>query len=165
MLLLDQQIKKIEFSRETYFLIERFECGEDDFAKRAEDWLKGTPPDECAFKSIEERNTKVWIYIVEDCVVGFGSLGPNKADNQDISFIPMLAVGSNFQGKTNDDKKISDHIIEDLIEEARETGKPLLCLFVSKHNFKAVRLYEKHGFSAYADGLRHNLIRMCKRLS
>lgn len=158
-------IEKIEFSRATYHLIENFRCGDDPSARLAEDWLKGVPPDNCAFHSIEKYGTRVWIYQLQDCVVGFGSLGPNKADGESIAFVPMLAVASAFQGaKAGSGIKYSHHILSDLIQASTELHMPRICLLVSEDNHRAVKLYSNFGFVKFGGKMKYNNIRMCKCL-
>jgi L-amino acid N-acyltransferase YncA len=158
--LMSAKIETILFSKESYRLIEKFDCGETIYAKFCMDWLKGVPPDPCAFQSIEKHGSRVWIYQIEDCVFGFGSLGKNGKD----AFIPMLAVAKAFQGRELDGKKYSNHILEHLIAEAQKLELKRLCLYVSNENANAKALYKKFGFQEYGGVLNYGNIRMCRSM-
>ena len=100
----------------------------------------------------------------QDCVIGYGSLGQNTADGKPIAFIPMLAVSEPFQGREVGGKKVSHHILDDLIRSAREQNHERVCLLVNKSNERAIRLYSSFGFSTYGNELKYGNLRMCKKL-
>ena len=157
-------IEAVCFSRETYCLIESFECGDSDYAKLCEDWIKGVPPHQCAFLSIEKRKTRVWIFTYLGVVIGYGSLGPNKFEGKTIGYIPMFAVASDYQSKEINGQRVSKFIINFLLDKSRELDWPRVCLMVGKENEKAIRLYRSMGFSSFKDLDKFGNMRMCIQL-
>lgn len=167
-------IAPIEFTRTHLPIVQGFECGEEVWSRLAADWIKSAPPFPGALKSIIERGNTVWLYMLEDCVVGFASLGttmweipPPPDVKQEILYIPMMAVASAFQGKPDTRPRYAEQILGHVIEEARDRDNGLLGLLVSSGNRRAMRLYERVGFKASDHLYRlrgHEFYRMFLRL-
>jgi ribosomal protein S18 acetylase RimI-like enzyme len=168
------ELKPVEFSRQLLPLVQEFTCGCDLWAELAADWIKQAPPFPCALRSMEERGTRVWLYLLhaalddqleEEYVVGFSALGtttwaiPPGGGKREVGMIPMLAVASSFQGKPSGQgtKRYSQQILEHVIAEARKSGFRELCLKVNAENDRAVKLYERIGFKVLGsrDGRGH----------
>jgi ribosomal protein S18 acetylase RimI-like enzyme len=123
------------------------------------------------------RGTRVWIYRHPDGrVVGFGSVGttvwriphPN-GESRTISFIPMLAIGKDFQGQppghASCRARFSGQIVGHLIAMAEPLGNRELGLFVAANNLKAQSLYEAFGFQRLPEYVSHgSVIAMVKQL-
>lgn len=159
------EIRKVVFSKATYNHISDLKCGESQYARLAENWIKDAPPMSCAFKSIADCGTRVWIYLLDDCTVGFGAVGENWKRNKKYAYIPMLAVSKNFQSKKyRDGENYSDFIISDLINCAGELEHRKLCLLVHKDNCPAIKLYKKYEFKTDEKELKYGNIRMCRSI-
>jgi ribosomal protein S18 acetylase RimI-like enzyme len=157
------ELKPVEFSRHLLSRVQNFTCGKNLWAEFAADWIKQAPPFPCALRSMEERGTRVWLYLLhaalndqveEEYVVGFSSLGattwtfPPDGGKREVGMIPMLAVASSFHGKPGGQgaKRYSHQILEHVIAEARKSGYRELCLKVHAENDRALKLYERFGF-------------------
>ncbi|MFC1759547.1 GNAT family N-acetyltransferase [Planctomycetota bacterium] len=133
-------------------IVQRFECGDDVWASLAAEWIKNAPPFASAAKSITDHGTKVWLHKLDDCLVGFSSLGKNRwnvpppeGPLQHIGYVPMVAVNAAFQGKSDGNRKYSHIIIDHIIAEARQSYSKL-GLLVNPENVTAMKLYETFGF-------------------
>lgn len=148
------------FSQDRLPQVQGFECGTEDPAVWATEWIKSPLPFPGALKSMQDHGTSVWLYLLsvpaleeQPYLVGFGSLGttrwvidPPDGPKREAGFIPMLAVASAFQRKPAREKRYSEIILEDLIDKARGRNYRELCLFVHKDNGRAIRLYERYSF-------------------
>ncbi len=168
------ELRIAEFSAADLPRVQNFECGSEDWAVFAAEWIKDAPPFSGALQSMQRYKNKVWLYSVEalgeEYLVGFSSLGTTKwaipppdGPKRKVGLVPMIAVASNFQGKPegNDDKRYAHQIMEDVIEKSRQRGFRELCLFVHEKNVRAIKLYERYGFQVIGDpdgkGLLHML--------
>ena len=148
-------LRRIEFAREHLKLVESFDCGDEYYSA----WIRD--PFQGALFSISKHGNSVWLYVVEECVVGYGSLGLNKwrfpppdGPKQTVGYIPMLAVASAFQGMPLQGDRYSTQIILDLKEEAKRRSYGKLCLMVHEENTAALRCYTDCGFED--TGWKHN---------
>lgn len=127
----------IPLSRETHYLITGFECGTEPRALLAREWLLGLP----GAKAVE-NGTTIWLYRWHEDLVGFGALGTTSWNLETpMSFIPMLAVASEFQQQGH-----CQRIVQHLISEALKQPYCYLGLFVDAANAHAIGAYRKAGF-------------------
>ena len=167
----------VEFSAEYLPRVQHFECGSSASAELAAEWIQQEPPDKGALYSMQEYGNTVWLYFTSGGkeLVGFSSLGitrwpipPPDGAKREVGFLPMLAVASQFQGKScgrgRRRRRYSDLILGDTISKARQRGLGELCLFVHEENMRARRLYARHGFEAIGETDDRGLIRMHKLL-
>ncbi len=156
-----------------------FDCGEEPWAKAATEWIIGSD----VWESIQERKTRVWLYRnAVDVVVGFGSLGftrrrwpPPDGGHCNFLFIPMLGIDRRFHGKPLERRfRYSHQILSHLRYEAAQllaehqteqrSTLPVLALLVHKDHARAIRLYEKFGFSIEPDATRGEQLMMIQRI-
>ncbi len=156
-----------------------FDCGDEPWAKAATAWITGSD----VWASIKERKTRVWLYRnAVDAVVGFGSLGftrrrwpPPDGGHCNFLFIPMLGMDRTFHGQPPDEQfRYSRQILSHLRYEAlqllsehqaeKRSTLPLLTLLVHKDNARAIRLYERYGFTVELDASRGDQLMMIQRL-
>ena len=172
-------LQVVEFSAKYLPRVKDFDCGNEEWAIWAADWIKNAPPFTSALRSIRDYETQVWLYYVfvevldEEILVGFSSLGitnwriPGPEDpKRTVGFIPMLAVARSFQGKSasSEGKRYSRLIMDDVISKAREHGRSELCLTVDPKNHRAIRFYEQAGFRQIEGPDTHGNLRMHKSL-
>ncbi len=142
--------------------VQDFSCGDEPWQDEVTQWIKSTTIDECATKSIAQRNTQVWLYRTADGeLVGYGSLGqskwrwpPPKGAWETISIIPSFGVQSKYQGEPKEDPpeaRYASRIMSDLIGRAHAQGNRLLGLFVHPKNARAIGFYKRIGFLAMPD--------------
>jgi GNAT superfamily N-acetyltransferase len=129
-----------------------FSCGIEEWHLELNEWI-------CTQKvldSITQRGTKVWVYYLNNDIVGYGSLGvterppPPPGKNRRFSIIPYLAVQTTYHGQPYGalrDDKFAGQIMNDLILKARQLGHPQLILYVHPKNDQAKAFYDKFGFS------------------
>lgn len=156
-----------------------FNCGDEPWAKAATEWIIGSD----VWESMKERKTRVWLYRnAADVVVGFGSLGftrrrwpPPDGGHCNFLFIPMLGIDRCFRGQPPEERfRYSHQILSHLRYEAgklltvHQTEKrstlPLLALLVHQNNARAIRLYEKFGFSIEPGASRGDQLMMIQRI-
>jgi hypothetical protein len=154
-------------------------CGEEPWSRAATEWMLGSD----VWESIEKRNTQVWLYRNDsDVIVGFGSLGltrrrwpPPAGGYSNLLIIPMLGIDHRFHGQPPDPRhRYSNQIVSHLRHEAiqlfelhQKVGRstlPLLTLFVHRENIRAIRLYEKFGFSVESAASRGDQLLMIQRI-
>ena len=154
------ELTTVEFSHEhiSSAQVQEFDCGKEAWAMAASDWIKQSPPFDCALQSIQKYKNKVWLHFIEahgeKYLVGFSSLGitrwsipPPDGEMREVGYIPMLAIAEPVQGKAIDDgtRRYSDAIFDHLIAGARAAGYRELCLFVHAENARALALYKRLG--------------------
>ena len=109
--------------------------------------------------SQKKRPVRVWLYRLADgTLVGFAALAETawRWQGEDdpripVSIVIWYAVHSDFHGKPDGPREdhFSFRIFEDLVAEAdrkRETH-PILGLFVSTKNQRAIEVYDEFGFT------------------
>ena len=155
-----------------------FDCGSQDaWSRAATEWIVGRD----VWESIEKRKTKVWLYRNDsDVVVGFGSLGltrrkwpPPDGGYTNLLIIPMLGVDHRFHGFPPDvryrySNQIMSHLRFEAIQmsqQGSQTTLPVLTLFVHRDNARAIRLYEKFGFSIEPAASRGDQLLMIQRIA
>lgn len=90
------------FSNDKLPLAAALNCGDDEWGKVANDWIKCHHPDDSALSSMRDRQTQVFLYFKQDdnSLVGFGSLGLTQrklAGNLcDFSVIPHVGLDTKF---------------------------------------------------------------------
>ena len=109
--------------------------------------------------SDRKRPGQVWLYRLPDgTLVGFGALAQTnwKWQGEDdprlpVSIVIWYAVHGDFQKKPEGPREnhYSFQIFESLVAEAelRQDTHPILGLFVSQENQRAMQLYEDFGFT------------------
>lgn len=153
-------LKKVVFTEEMWNDVQNFECGDRPFEKEVSTWLKA---EDGALASVIHKNkskrSQVWLYKLDvDVLVGFGALARGKWrwKGQDDPQIPVTkviwyAVAKEFQKKPEGDRDghYSFQIFDDLLDEAMSTKHthPLMGLFVSADNIRAIELYREFGFT------------------
>src|SRR5262245_42150133 len=155
---MSSDLTKIPFTEELLPKVQGFDCGDEPWEREVSDWIKTPRGQGGALDELQQGN-HVWLYVNEaDEVVGFGSLGaamqrwPRSKDPPLlVSSIPMLGVARQFWGQPPgpSEDRYSTRILADLIAEARQyqDERPILILFVHIENVRAVRYYERAGFT------------------
>ncbi len=157
-------LRKVTFSADRLAEVEKIDCGEEEWSREAERWIKGIPGQcsDCALGVIE-LGTDVWLYKTEDGqLVGFGAVGPRdwrlpkpKDKPKRISTIPWVAIQKKFRKKpegASPGEWFSGQILDDLINEARghPEREPFVGLCVHPNNLAAIKVYERAGFAKLA---------------
>jgi len=141
--------------------LQDFDCGAEAYQVEISEWIKNSGPN-CVLDDLKKwSDLRVWVYTLDDTIVGFGSLGLSKWDLREIGagktkipvkLIPDVGIRREFQGKpteaTNKFDRYSSQILDDLIFKAksREQRVRWLGLFVHPDNRGAIKLYERHDF-------------------
>ncbi len=148
------ELTRIAFTRDELRRVEFFECGDDRWCKAASAWISNAPPFSGALVSIEKFGNAVWLYLLNELVVGFGSLGTTRwnwplpdGPVTTIGYIPMMAVHKDFHGQPENGKTFAQQILTDLITESVALGHIALGLQVDTENVAARKLYDRCGFS------------------
>jgi ribosomal protein S18 acetylase RimI-like enzyme len=141
--------------------VQGFDCGSERYESEVADWLKGSIDKDSALAAINDkvRPTSVWLYRLGDQIVGFGALSisewrwKRKKDPRiPLTLIIWVGLHKDFQGLPKDvprEERYSSLILEDLIIESKkdEVVRPALGLVVHSDNFRAIKLYERFGFT------------------
>jgi ribosomal protein S18 acetylase RimI-like enzyme len=155
---MSSNLTKVPFTEELLPKVQGFDCGEEVWEQEVSDWIKAPLGAGGALDELQQGN-QVWLYVDEGGeLVGFGSLGitmqrwPRSKDPQLVATsIPMLGVDRRFWGQPPGpaEDRYSTRILADLIEEARkhQDERPILILFVHIENVRAIRYYERAGFT------------------
>jgi GNAT superfamily N-acetyltransferase len=153
-------LSKIPFTKDLLSEVADFECGGKPYETEVSDWIKTDGP-ESALEAMQKFGTKVWLYVEEGNIVGFGSLGvsnwnwpePTTKPRVRVNLIPMVGIQSRYHGKPDGptEQRFSTQIMLDLIDEARRNtdAKPVLGLFVHPDNAAAIRFYRRIGFQDF----------------
>lgn len=135
--------------------VENFACGAEPHECELADWIKRDA------LAAMKRGTRVWLFFTpERVLVRYGSLGKTQwnwpsatSGKAVIEIIPAVAIATDFWGKPNGprEERYSSRILEHLLAEAAErvNVSPLLGLFVHPANLRAVKLYQRAGFSPF----------------
>jgi RimJ/RimL family protein N-acetyltransferase len=137
-------------------LLHDFDCGDEPFEKELARWIRD--------ESLEAlgRGAHVWLYFTaEKELVGFGSLATTRWHYPEsekkrvtLAIIPAVAMQKKFWGKPDGprENRYSSQILDHLIVEAAQMklDVPLLALFVHPQNQRAVKVYERAGFSLFS---------------
>lgn len=144
-------------------LLSNFDGGPTRYGAIATEWIKGPHLN----KSLARGNL-VWAYLdPEDNPVGYASLGKARWAGLDISYIAMLGVDVNAQGKppaSSCRDRYCGQIVAHLIQEASKFNLPVLGLHCAPDNIKALRLYAEFGFTALATRDRHGNLCMARKM-
>jgi GNAT superfamily N-acetyltransferase len=148
-------LSRLPFTTGSTSDVDGFECGDTTWGILAAKWIR----EGGALASIQDRGTKVWLYINEDKrLVGFGSIGttrrqhpPGSNDYANFVIIPQIAVAREFWGKPVNGLRYSHQILGDLLGQAYKLNHPLVLLQVHRDNAPALRLYEQFQFHLYRD--------------
>lgn len=145
----------VEFNKELLGKITGFSCGSEAYERELRDWL---------FNEAEvavTHGTKVWLYFNRAGeFVGYSSLSMNqwkypdpKSSKISVAVIPNVAIDERFFGKPPGppEERYSAQIMEHLVDEATALpGQPVVIgLFVHQENKRAIRFYEKYGFTIF----------------
>lgn len=156
------ELQRIDFGTPELQRVQSFACGSEVWSKFAEDWIKNAPPFPSALTSIQERQTLVWLYLLNDALVGFASLGPTTWNRvppdgrrRELWYIPQMAVCSDFHGQPANGDTFASQILNDVLAEAQSRDIRPVALLVDSENVKAQRFYQRHQF-AYIEG---NIVR------
>lgn len=139
-----------------------FDCGAEDYQVEISEWIKNSGPN-CVLDDLKNNpKLRVWIYTLEDVVVGFGSLALVEWDLREreggggkvpVILIPNVGIRREFQGlgseaRNNKFDRYSSRILDDLIAKAKKWEEKIrwLGLFVHPKNQGAIKLYQRHGF-------------------
>jgi hypothetical protein len=138
-------LRIVDFSADYLRQVKDFDCGSEDWAVWAANWIKNAPPFPSALLSMDQYGTRVWLYFLfvetlgEEFLVGFASLGITnwsiselQASKRVPGLIPMLAVATSFQGKSAD-KKLSGQI-------SRHERNTVFASHYAGRDFKGVRI-------------------------
>jgi ribosomal protein S18 acetylase RimI-like enzyme len=155
---MSSNLTRIPFTEELLPKVPGVDCGDEPWEREVSDWIKAPHGAGGALDELQQGN-RVWLYVNEgNEIVGFGSLGttmqrwPRSKDPQIVvSSIPMLGVDRTFWGQPPGpvEDRYSTRILADLIAEARkhQDERPILILFVHIENPRAIRYYERAGFT------------------
>lgn len=131
-----------------------FDCGQDQFGKKATDWIRCVNASDCAIQAMRDRDTEVYLYSTPaGQLVGFGSLGKTKRKvkrvEEEWSIIPHVGIGLQFRGCPKGvpwQDRYAASIMLDLMDVARDHHTPTLLLYVHQDNGPARTLYRRLGF-------------------
>jgi len=150
---------KVVFTEEMWGDVQHFDCGELPHQKEVSNWLKDKEGALAAIKQKKGKRAEVWLYkLPGDILVGFGALARGKWrwKGQEDPQIPVTkviwyAVAKEYQKKPEGDRDghYSFQIFDDLLEESTRTkdAYPIIGLFVSTENQRAINLYREFGFT------------------
>jgi GNAT superfamily N-acetyltransferase len=157
------RLTKHPFTADDIADVQDFDCGDAPYEKEVADWLKGPddPAIDSALTSIKhpQRPGRVWLYKLDDDLVGFGALahtewrwpGKNNDPKLSLSVIIWVAVQRKYWGQPAGarENRYAAQILDDLVAEAAQDANthPVLGLFVHKANQKAIKFYKNAGFS------------------
>lgn len=139
--------------------VRSFDCGDEPWEREVAAWIQGGPG---GVLDDLQRGCEVWLYVTdEDGLVGLGSLAASRwqwplpeSPRVPISLIPMVGIQKRFWGKPDGppDERFSARILDHLIFQAmgHTERQPLLGLFVDPRNVRAIRVYEKAGFTHFS---------------
>ncbi|MBI3821661.1 MAG: GNAT family N-acetyltransferase [Planctomycetes bacterium] len=150
-------LNAIEFDPDRHAdLVKGFSCGDEAYEQDLARWLR-----EDAAQTLAGGG-KVWLYATEAKeIVGFGSLAitrwnfPESASNRvSLALIPAVALQKQFWGKPDGprENRYSSQILDHLLTEAArlKIDVPILGLFVHPENKRAIKAYERAGFTLFA---------------
>ena len=121
------QLYAIEFDGPDQARLAGFSCGGEAWSRHVAQWIRGSD----VLDSMK-KGTKVWLFENADSeIVGFGSLGRTRwrwplPDGSDTSIllIPMLGLGTRFQGQPPDpDWRFARQIMSHLLNKALEISE------------------------------------------
>jgi GNAT superfamily N-acetyltransferase len=151
-------LRVIPFSANLLEHVAGFDCGEEEHERELADWVRQE-----ALPAMS-RGTDVWLFTTPaGDLVGFGSLGrtnwPRPAGGKvAVQIIPAVAIQKAYQGKPEGppEGRYSSQILGHLIAEAlgRTAVSPFLGLFVHPQNLRAVRVYQRVGFTPFSHTYR-----------
>jgi ribosomal protein S18 acetylase RimI-like enzyme len=148
-------LRWVPFAKELLAKITGFSCGAEAYERELREWL---------FNEAEvatTHGTKVWLYFNQSGeFVGYSSLSLNqwkypdpKSPKVPVAVIPNVAIDQRHFGKPEGppEARYSAQIMEHLVEEANALpGQPaIMGLFVHSENKRAIRFYEKYGFTVF----------------
>jgi GNAT superfamily N-acetyltransferase len=146
----------IPFAAELLDQVQAFSCGEEPYERELADWIRQEA------LAAMSRGTKVWLYATEGReLIGYGSLGKTNwhwpepgSGKVSLSIIPAVAIQKQYWGKPDGPRegRYSSQVLDHLIAEAtdRTDTQPLLGLFVHTDNHRAIKLYERAGFTTFS---------------
>jgi ribosomal protein S18 acetylase RimI-like enzyme len=147
-------LQRIDFSERELPRVQSFACGDDIWCTVAERWIKSPPSYRGAIFSIKQYQTSVWLYLLNNALVGFASLGysewenvPPDGQHRKLLFIPQLAVCSDFHGQPKEGDTFASQILKDVLAEAKRRDTCPVGLWVDSENIKAQRFYLRHQFT------------------
>lgn len=165
---MENPLTRVLFTSDCLWLVQPFYSGEKNgkyprYCKYVDDWIKGDEDTKfSALQCLRESETQlqVWLYgCPKGGLVGYGSLHIRSYswfsgwDYHGPAFeIPKVAVQSIYQGERINDLRYADHVMLDLIEQARlirsviQTISPVIILWVDPENKRAKNFYKDHGF-------------------
>jgi RimJ/RimL family protein N-acetyltransferase len=149
-------LRAIPYSADLQEHVADFACGDEPYERELADWIRNE-----ALPAME-RGTRVWLFVTEEGdLVGYGSLGTTnwrwpdpKSERVTLNIIPAVAIQRHYWGKPDGprEQRYSTQILDHLIAEAtdRTDTAPLLGLFVHPDNHRAIRAYERAGFTRFS---------------
>jgi ribosomal protein S18 acetylase RimI-like enzyme len=138
--------------------IQAFDYGSERWEIEVSTWLKSPDGKNSVIQDIRDFNTKVWLYWMDDKLVGFASWGerewsypPPKGKKQKISYIPYMGIDRNFRGEPkggNKNDQYAYQILDDIIEYSatKTLLVPAIGLSVDQGNVRAIKFYTNRGF-------------------
>jgi GNAT superfamily N-acetyltransferase len=154
---MSRDLQKLPWQDDYVRAVQQFYFGDRYWELEIERWIKHE-----VTVTIAQYGTQVWLYATEDDgLVGFGSLGatrwrwPLPTDSRvPINIIPAVGIDKRFWGEPSGEgeRRFSDQILDHLIYEARQRQdrRPALGLFVHTGNHRAIRVYERAGFTRFS---------------
>jgi len=137
--------------------IQAFDCGDERWEREVSSWIKSPSGQNSVVEDMRQFGIAVWLYRADGELVGFASLGENtwsfpppKGPKRRICYIPFIGIQKKFWGEPKDsDDKYSSQILDDVIEcaVAQMHVYPAIGLSVDRDNVRAIRFYEKRGFT------------------
>jgi ribosomal protein S18 acetylase RimI-like enzyme len=151
----------VPFSADLLPYVQGYNYGSQPWEQELAQWMREES------LSAVANGAKVWLYQNQagDCV-GYGSLGERnwsyptkKSAKVTVLVIPAVAIRADFQGEPRTDRsddpsvdgRYSSQIMRHLLEVAYQWPRPIAAigLFVDPRNVRAVKLYQKYGFTKF----------------
>jgi hypothetical protein len=148
---MSHELTVVDFDASRLAAVAGFHCGSEPWALAAASWIAAPLEFPGALLSMRDRGTTVWLFYLGESLVGFASLGTTKWNQQEIAYIPQLAIGVNYQGEPADaprNERFAYQIISHVLAESLDRGFRTVGLRVDAENTRAVRFYENVGFIA-----------------